>query len=868
MAEEIEELRQSLDGLYTIDRLLGSGGMARVYLATDVKHQRPVAIKVLRRMVAAAIGAERFLKEIQLTASLQHPNILPLFDSGRATVEGEGSREFLYYVMPYVEGETLRQKLNREHQLGIDEAIKITREVSDALAYAHRQEVIHRDIKPENILMHDGRAMVADFGTALAVSSAGTQRLTETGVSLGTPDYMSPEQATAERELDARSDMYSLAAVLYEMLSGKSPHRGNNTQAIVASVVTRVPDPLDEQRVSVPPPMAAAVHKALAKVPADRFKTIQDFSKAIEPVDTTSQTTAVTTTGRSWWSDPKSIGISAVALVAVVFALMPRGEPTPEQPTRRVELPMPFSIDHRAVDLTLSKDGSALIVDVSTSGLSYRRLGDREGSLVPGTEDLSDRPFINHDGSRIGYVNGQQLVVSNPDGTARREYVFDLRARSGADFYDDGSVVVVTGDGISVFDLETEELTLVTPLLEGVELQEPSVLAEFDKILITATLGSTSAFALLVDIPTGSVDTVMTRALSAQYSDGYLFFARPSGAIQAVEFDPASGETIGPIHQIGDAAAISRMGTSAFSVGTGVIAFNRPRAGHLVMLSEDRRRRQLTASLGNYHSPRVSPDGRRLAFDWDEGGLVGRDVWVMNLVDGGIARVTSVGDGHDPAWTIDGQGITYISMSQPDVGTLFTVPADGSEGRRTASSISGVTVNPGEWVTEDLYLGGLSTNRAIVGDIVLFDTAADTVIDVLLRQFDEHSATVAPDGVTFAYSSNEAGQRQVFVRNMNDGGRTLVSTVGTGHGEEPRWSPDGRELFYVEHLRDRSVLRAATIAVGDEITVSNHRVVLDPFAYHPVGNHSNWDITPDGQFVVVQPMTTTWNIGLVFNWRP
>ncbi len=234
MTKITSRLTTALDGRYQIERRLGEGGMATVYLAEDVKHKRKVALKVLKpdlavkhkRKVAlkvlkpdlaAVLGAERFIQEITTTASLQHPHILPLFDSG----EADG---FLYYVMPYIEGETLRDNLDRDTQLGIDEAVELTRNIADALDYAHRNGVIHRDIKPENILLHDGRPVVADFGIALAVSAAAGGRMTETGLSLGTPHYMSPEQATAEKDLSARSDVYSLASVLYEM---RAPAHGS-----------------------------------------------------------------------------------------------------------------------------------------------------------------------------------------------------------------------------------------------------------------------------------------------------------------------------------------------------------------------------------------------------------------------------------------------------------------------------------------------------------------------------------------------------------------------------------------------------------------------------------------------------------------
>jgi serine/threonine-protein kinase len=231
MTDLLDRLKAALADRYTIEREIGSGGMATVYLAEDLKHKRKVAVKVLRPELAAVLGAERFVQEITTTASLQHPHILPLFDSGEAD-------SFLYYVMPYIEGETLRDKLKRETQLGIEEAVRITTEVADALEAAHQEGVIHRDIKPENILLHKGRPMVADFGIALAVSAAAGGRMTETGLSLGTPHYMSPEQATAEKDLTSRSDIYSLGCVLYEMLTGEPPHTGASAQAIVMKIVT------------------------------------------------------------------------------------------------------------------------------------------------------------------------------------------------------------------------------------------------------------------------------------------------------------------------------------------------------------------------------------------------------------------------------------------------------------------------------------------------------------------------------------------------------------------------------------------------------------------------------------------------------
>jgi eukaryotic-like serine/threonine-protein kinase len=283
MPETQTRLQLALSDRYRIEREIGAGGMATVFLAQDLRHDRRVALKLLRPELSAVIGAERFLAEIKLTANLQHPHILPLFDSGEVVVDNpEGAQRFLFYVMPFVEGESLRARLTREKQLPVAEAVRIAVEVASALDYAHRHGVVHRDIKPENILLHDGQALVADFGIALAASKAGGNRMTETGMSLGTPHYMSPEQAMGEREITARSDVYALGVVLYEMLTGDPPFTGSTAQAIVARVLTEPPRPILPQRHTIPPEVEGAILVALEKLPADRFASAAEFADALE----------------------------------------------------------------------------------------------------------------------------------------------------------------------------------------------------------------------------------------------------------------------------------------------------------------------------------------------------------------------------------------------------------------------------------------------------------------------------------------------------------------------------------------------------------------------------------------------------------
>ena len=270
MPNQLDLLNAALEGRYAIEAELGTGGMSTVYLADDLKHDRKVALKVLRSDITAAIGRDRFLREIQIIAQLNHPHILPLYDSGE--VDG-----LLLYVMPYIPGESLRDRIKREKHLPAEDALQVAEDIADALSYAHSRGVVHRDIKPGNILLEAGHAMVADFGIALAVSAAGGERITETGVYLGTPEYMSPEQAAGDTDIDGRSDQYSLACVLYEMLTGQPPFVGPTARAIIARHLTDTVPPIKTVRPDLPPAIARAVSRALAKLPVDRYPTVDQF---------------------------------------------------------------------------------------------------------------------------------------------------------------------------------------------------------------------------------------------------------------------------------------------------------------------------------------------------------------------------------------------------------------------------------------------------------------------------------------------------------------------------------------------------------------------------------------------------------------
>ena len=390
----------ALASRYTLEREVGRGGMATVYLAQDTRHRRRVAIKVLQPELAAVLGAERFLREIEIAARLSHPHILPLHDSGE--VDGH-----LFYVMPYVEGESLRARLDREHQLPVDDAVRLAQQVASALDYAHRRDIVHRDIKPENILLQEGHALVADFGIALAVSAAGGERLTGTGLSLGTPYYMSPEQAMGERNIDARSDIYALGCVLYEMLAGEPPFTGPSAQAVVARILTEQPRDLTAIRESVPRPLERAVGKALARIPADRYSTAARFGEALERA-----------TGEQ--RSPDSATAAGSVTTPAPQPSVPRQPARPGIATLRRGAPWMVALSALALAGYLWVNRPA-----ASAGLAPGEISTEELERILGTGEavvLDTRPHLEY---AISHIPGAQNVAARP-GVPMSIYISDV----------------------------------------------------------------------------------------------------------------------------------------------------------------------------------------------------------------------------------------------------------------------------------------------------------------------------------------------------------------------------------------------------------------------------------------------------------
>ncbi|HUF64846.1 MAG TPA: protein kinase [Gemmatimonadaceae bacterium] len=872
MTEPIARLSTALSDRYTIERQIGVGGMATVYLARDLRHDRQVALKLLRPELGAVIGADRFLAEIRTTARLQHPHILPLFDSG----EADG---LLYYVMPYVEGVSLRDRLNRETQLPIGEAVRIASEVASALDYAHRHGVIHRDIKPENILLHDGQALVADFGIALAVSNAGATRMTETGMSLGTPHYMSPEQAMGEREISERSDVYALGAITYEMLTGEPPFTGPTAQAIVAKVVTEEPRPLIPKRHTIPPHVQHAVLTALEKLPADRFESAAEFSRALadrgfESAHAPAARDMVPASGSRaipWRS--VAFGAAALALVLAVAAVAGWTRGAANGAVSR------FSVLLEQSSISISSDGPAISPDgsrfVYTNDDAQLVLRDRSqlrATPIAGTENAWG-PFFSPDGATLGFftgfpgalrtipIDGGQLVTLVPDSTLG----------NGGSWSDDGWIYFTGMEGgthalmrvraeggapqvIARPDTTRDELFFFTP----------AALPGGGHVLATIRRRKGSSDVAAVDVSSGAV-RVLIHGLRALYAaSGHLIVLQGDGSVQAVRFDPKRATMTGrPIEVItgvrlsasaGSPIALSREGTLLYET-------YQPRL-QVVRVDRNGTARPIDAGwTGTLQHVAVSPEGTRLAVAIAREGKT--EVWVKVLDDGPLTQLSSEGTySYRPAWTPDGRSVLFIS-DRSGRSTLYQMDADGGSSatpllEHARGVDEGVISQDGQWVVVRIGSGGAR-------DIYARRATGDTTLrPVVTAEFEEFSPTVSPDGRWIAYGSDQSRRAEIYVRSFTDAGRGRLQISRDG-GTEPLWSPTGRELFY---RNGRGDLVAAEFVTEPTFRVTAERPLFSARDYLTDNRHRNYAVSSDGRsfyFVRTLPGTPS-QLVVVLNW--
>jgi eukaryotic-like serine/threonine-protein kinase len=874
MSDSLQRLTAALSDRYRIARELGSGGMATVYLAQDIKHDRRVAVKVLRPELAAVIGAERFLAEIKTTANLQHPHILPLHDSG--SVDG-----FLFYVMPYIDGESLRDRLNRERQLPVNESVRLATEIASALDYAHRHGVVHRDIKPENILLHDGSALVADFGIALAVSTAGG-RMTESGMSLGTPNYMSPEQAMGEREITPRSDVYALGCITYEMLVGEPPFTGPTAQAIVARVMTEDPRGLTIQRKSIPPHVEAAVHTALAKLPADRFASAAEFAAALNDptrVSTIAMRAAPPLRKFRWHA---TVIIAAAALVAgTALGMLLKRQPAAQDPgVVRVLMTLPDSggvwpLDNASI--AISPDGRRIAyVGPSKTGrvLWVREMNEFEGKPLPGTEG-AQAPFFSPNGERIGFFGEgftqARLMVTPATGGMVRTVVSDSASVYGGSWGRDGNIyftyalggiVRVAEEGGALFRVSRPDTAAGEQEHDYVQTLPGGKGAI---VQVWKGSGNENVIAAL-SFATGKVKTIAKGTFARFLPPDKLVYGTSDGRVFAVTFDEkALAATTEPVQVLDNVRAEAADGTLQFAVSeSGALVYvpGGESARDVVLVSRNGTETSVDSTwVGHFSDPALSPDGSRLAMTI--AGNDGSAVWVKRLPNGSLTRLTLTGSSDRPTWSPDGRTVAYLG-NRGGKRTVWMRRADGSNEEqlvnRKAPQLDEVSFSPDGRFTILRTIGSTANSRKL-----LIATSPDSAPKPLVRtDYDNYGAVISPNGRWMAYGSNESHQNEVYVRPFPavDSARWTISVSG---GAEPMWSRSGRELFFRTPSGD---MMAVPIAAGTAFQAGTPAKLFTARHLLADDRHHTYDVSlNDQQFIMVRnSQKNAQTLGVVVNW--
>jgi eukaryotic-like serine/threonine-protein kinase len=876
MSDLVPRLNAALEGRYVIERELGHGGMATVYLAEDIKHDRKVALKVLKPELAAVVGAERFLAEIKTTANLQHPHILPLFDSGEAD-------SFVFYVMPYIEGESLRDRLDREHQLPVDEAVKIATDLAEALDYAHRHAVIHRDIKPANILMHEGRPLIADFGIALAVGTAGGGRLTETGLSLGTPYYMSPEQATGEQFVGEATDTYALGVVLYEMLVGDPPFMGSTAQAVLGQIIAGGTVSATEKRASVPANVEAALLCALEKLPADRFSSTEKFASALADEhfrygEMAARGGAGAAAG-PWNRLTVAMTATTIAFAGVAaWALFGPGQPEAPRPVERFAQPfgasqMPTLGALGLPAFTLSPDGSTLVYlaegDPGRGNprphLRVRRWDQLESTSLPSTDNAMFPSISPHGGSfSFGGAPGSAsdlmtpIQVASLDGGPLRTLVQSAAGYSywGADDYvyfvaESGAAARIPSSGGAievVTEVGEEETGSFHVIRDLVRDNQVALYSSTDVAFSNPEMRA-------IDLLTGET-TVIGPGLNPNYTPtGHLIYTSVDSTLMAARFD------VDRLQITGTPVAMME-GAFGFTVSdSGKLFHGSANSSEYEFVWVTRDGAAVPVERGWKFSDganvnrrlSLSPDGNRLAYRAVENGNF--DIWVKDLGGGPPTRLTFNESGdRRPTWTPDGQMVTFVSTREGDWGawSLFSKSADGTG---TAELLYDHDKRIGDaiWSPD----GASLIIRTFIegsdrGDILVARPGIeDPPRPLLAEEHQETSPAISPNGRWLAYVSDETGVLEVFVTPFLEGesGKWQVSTNGGGG---PAWSNDGSEIFF---FNGNSEMVAARVEAEDAFRVLERSTLFTaPSTFLPGASQRGavFDVAADGRFLMAR----------------
>ncbi|HTI63769.1 MAG TPA: protein kinase [Gemmatimonadaceae bacterium] len=870
--DAIIQLNSALAGRYELEREIGAGGMATVYLARDLRHDRLVALKVLDPELGSQLGPERFLGEIRVTANLQHPNILPLFDSGEARdPNGTDGSRFLFYVMPYVAGESLRARLARERQLPVDDALHIALAVAHALQYAHDHGVVHRDIKPENILLQAGQPIVADFGIALAVTRAGGTRLTQTGLSLGTAQYMSPEQATAERAIDGRSDIYSLATVMYEMLTGEPPHAGSTAQAVIARVLTEKSRSVRVTRANVPPYMDAAIARALEKLPADRFASADEFAAALQghgaaaPVHHAAANSARASLWR--WT----LAAAAFAAGAVLGALVMRSRAASSEatgsdaPTVRGSIALPGDaplalanlppVGFNGAQITIARDGSTLAYIATTASGNMVYVHDAatgDTRALAGTEGAKVATF-SPDGAWIAFVTEDHVKKIPSAGGSVIELCAASTVRAwwpvpGFIYYDseNGLLSRVSAEGgtperlVSASELGANDFSDVLPGGRMALLNAGN-----------ASIGRDHGDVVFADLDTRRKTVLVHSGYAARYvPDGHLIFAR-SGALFGVRFDPRGAAVSGdPVAIASGVSMESAFGMLQASASRSVLAYVPGvdvSRGKLAWVDRQGRVAFIDAPELVYGEVDLSPDDRHVAVHVAD---VQDYLWVWDLERHEGVRVNYPEAEGFPRWSADGRRLAGLVLGKQRVA-LHDVDAAGHVGDGT--------MLPGAAVSTD-YFSPSGDVLAVEQSITPFRTGFVNVRGgaPTSSPVDGALVTFSPDGKWIAYTRPVRGVPEIFIRAFPDG-----HDIGpVSQGIEPRWKPSG-VLYY----RSGHRWYETKVTTGPEPRWDRPRLIFDVEFTDTQG--WSYDVSRDGQRLLVvkrdRPIESS-RIELITNW--
>ena len=846
MADPLARLQIALADRYSIERELGAGGMATVYLARDLRHDRPVAIKVLRPELAASLGAERFLLEIKTTAQLTHPNILPLLDSG----EADG---LLYYAMPFVEGESLRGRLSREKQLPLVEALRITREAADALGHAHSHGVIHRDVKPENILLESGHAVVADFGIARAVRAAGGEKLTQTGFTVGTPEYMSPEQAAGNADLDGRSDLYSLGCVLFEMLSGVMPYAGGTPLEILAKKLSEPAPRVSVGRKAAPGPVEAVLTKVLATRPEDRFATASELTAALEGEPFAKLVTAGARRRRRRFA----IAAVGVLVVAGAFALLsPYVGARPGSTTAgatHAKLTADPGVERYP---SLSPDGKWAVYAGDQSGNKdiYLRAvgGENPINLTKDTPEDDDEPAFSPDGERIAFRSGREgggIFVMGRTGEAARR-VTDMGFRPT--WSPDGKELAVVTEDVPLMPQNmfgASALWVVdvnsgaSRRIDSSDAVLPSWSPHGYRIAYTKRLGRPQQVDVWTIPARGGEPVAVTNDKPTDWNpawspDGtYLYFASDRGGrmnLWRVPIDEKSGTTRGTpepitvptpdLTQISVAAGGHEIAYSsvAFTINIQTATLD-PASGRIVAEPT-----WVTTGSRKWSSPDPSRDGQWVAFyDYGRG-----DIYVQHPDGTGQRQVTSDSAGDRvPRWSPDGKRIAFFSSRGHGI-QIWEIRSDGSELRQVTEA------------DHDFgYAAWSPDGTRMMTSWVLTGASRVFVFDP-----NQPWASQPPQALP---TPNEAFERY-YMNSWSPDGQRLCGGIGpadigiltydirtrryerlTDYGEWPVWLPDSRHILFVSgggkafYIVDRETKRVKRIFSAGRDVLGPPRLTRD-----------------------------------------